>query len=111
MRGLGAWGGWEGLAFGGWGVSNLVFQNVRAARTHCGGLAGRGPPSSGALVFAGGTEANTPSSGLQLLNGSYANLCRPNLVWPRSAFATVELAEAPFTPRSPLRLQFCFDQV
>eukprot|EP01047_Picozoa_sp_COSAG01_P060446 COSAG01_NODE_7409_length_3218_cov_8.315948_3_plen_130_part_00 len=38
--------------FGGWGVSGLIFRNCRAARTHCGGWAGRAKPSSGALVVS-----------------------------------------------------------
>ena len=97
--------------FGGWGVSNLIFRNVRASATHCTGWAGRGKPSSGALVFAGGTEggaAGQPSSGLMIENATYQALCKQNLVWPASAFATRELAAGVFTPRAPLRLEFCF---
>jgi len=96
--------------FGGWGVSNVVFQRVRAARTHCTGWAGRGAPSSGALVFAGGKEAGqVPSHNLQIINASYAELCKKNLVWPGSAFTRVELVEKPFVPREPIRLQFCWE--
>jgi hypothetical protein len=97
--------------FGGWGVSGLVFQNVRVAKTHCVGWAGRGKPSSGALVFAGGTEGGAKgvkSSGLRIVNGTYDELCAPNLYWPGPAFARHELTKAPFTPRSPLRLDFCW---
>jgi hypothetical protein len=155
--------------FGGWGVSGLIFRNCRAARTHCGGWAGRAKPSSGALVvserhetrtrtrtrthtrahtanlperlsalspllcamsrmsapsssagggvlctlmqFAGGTEGGQdgqPSSGLEIVNGSFFGLCRQNLVWPGTAFSKRELAQRAFTARKPLRLRFCF---
>ena len=97
--------------FGGWGVSGLVFRNCRASQTHCSGWAGRGKPSSGALVFAGGTEGGKDgqaSSGLQIVNGSFFELCRRNLVWPSTAFSERELTQRNFTARKPLRLQFCF---
>ena len=95
--------------FGGWGVSNLVFRNCRASHTHCTGQAGRGAPSSGALVFAGGTEAGiVASSGLRIEGGIYSELCKINLVWPSSAFAKVDLKQAAFNPRDPIRLGFCW---
>ena len=99
--------------FGGWGVSGLVFRNVRAAKTHCVGWAGRAKPSSGALVFAGGTEGGAngqPSHGLEIVNSSWSQLCKVNLVWPGAAFSRRELTEVAhgFVPRPPLRLGFCW---
>jgi hypothetical protein len=79
--------------------------------THCDGWAGRKAPSSGALVFAGGNEGGAngqPSSGLRIINATYFQLCKQNLVWPGSAFVETELKAAPFVPRSPLRLAFCW---
>jgi hypothetical protein len=98
--------------FGGWGVSGLEFRNCRVMSTHCVGWAGRAKPSSGALVFAGGTEGGAngqPSSGLRIVNGSYHDLCKQNLVWPGSAFVQTELVDSgAFEPRPPLRLEFCW---
>jgi hypothetical protein len=94
--------------FGGWGVSGLEFRNVRVMATHCDGWAGRGAPSSGALVFAGGNEGGANSSGLRITNATYYQLCKHNLVWPGTAFVETELKDAPFVPRAPLRLAFCW---
>ena len=98
--------------FGGWGVAGLTFKNCRAAKTHCQGWAGRGKPSSGALVFSGGTEGGPhgePSTGLRIVNSSYSELCAKNLFWPGTAFTETELVEkASFEPRSPLKLEFCW---
>jgi hypothetical protein len=97
--------------FGGWGVSGVEFRNCRVLSTHCVGWGGRSKPSSGALVFAGGTEGGAngePSSGLRIVNATYHSLCKKNLVWPSSAFVQTELTDALFVPRAPLRLQFCW---
>jgi hypothetical protein len=98
--------------FAGWAVSGVTFNRVRALATHCGGVDGRGKPSSGALVFAGGSEGGVASTGLRIAEGSYSGLCAQNLVWPASAFAQARLAEVPaFTPRRPVGagLQFCWE--
>lgn len=92
-------------------MSGLEFRNVRVMATHCEGWAGRKTPSSGALVFAGGDEGGAhgvPSSGLRIINATYHQLCKNNLVWPGSAFVQKELKDAPFVPRAPLQLDFCW---
>jgi hypothetical protein len=94
--------------FGGWGVSNVIFANVRAGWTHCTGWSGRAKPSSNSLVFAGGQEGKVQSAGLQIVNSTYSSLCVKNLVWPSTAFSKIALTEAPFVPRAPVRLHFCW---
>jgi hypothetical protein len=99
--------------FGAWGVSGIVFKNVRVSQTHCEGVDSRGKPSSGALVFAGGSEGTAPvvaSKGLVIVNGLYNQLCVKNLVWPASAWAGTELTEGTFTPREALGLSFCWGE-
>jgi len=97
--------------FGAWAASGVVFHNVRASRTHCTGMDGRGKPLSGALVFSGGSEGSPPvaSRGLQIINGTYSELCANNLVWPGRAFAATQLQAGNFTPRSSLNLVFCWE--
>ena len=97
--------------FGGWAVSNVVFKSVRVSKTHCGGVDGRKKPSSGALVFSGGSEGKPPvaSTGLRIENATYQQLCKKNLVWPGQAFAEQTLGQGTFTPRSPLNLKFCWE--
>ena len=98
--------------FGGWGVSNVVFSRCRVSKTHCVGWGGRGKPSSGALVFAGGSEGTSPkvdSSGLRIEGSIYDQLCVKNLVWPAAAFASTDLAAQPFAPRTPFVNTFCWE--
>ena len=46
---------------------------------------------------------------MQVINASYAELCKKNLVWPGTAFSRVDLREETFVPRQPIRLQFCWE--
>jgi hypothetical protein len=94
--------------FGAWGVSGVVFKDVRISHTHCTGVDGRSKPSSGALLFGGGTEGKVASKGLEIADGIYTQLCVKNLVWPGTAWAEVQLKEEVFTPRQPLDLAFCW---
>ena len=101
--------------YGAWAVSGVVFRNVRVHGTHCQGVDGRAPPSSGALVFGGGSEGTPPhavaSKGNRILNATYTGLCKRNLVWPATAWSATEMREAAFAPRPALDLTFCFDDV
>ena len=85
---------------------HITFRRTRARDNICGSQAGRGRPMSDALVWAGSPE----SSGLSLEASSYFNLCNPdNLIWDEDTFEVVEIAPEDFSPRSPIRLRFAWE--
>jgi Right handed beta helix region len=84
----------------------VTFRRTRARDNICGSQAGRGRPLSNGLVWAGSTN----SSELRVEASQYFNLCNPeHLVWDRNSFASVQIAQADFSPRSPIKLSFAWD--
>jgi hypothetical protein len=46
---------------------------------------------------------------IRIEQSTYFAACNPgNIVWPAESFAIAKLTNADFTPRSPLRLGFCW---
>jgi len=96
--------------FAGYPAQNLVFQSVRTKDNHCTGESGRDPPSSNALVFAGGSESGIDSHNISVITSIYYNLCNPgNLFWPDQAFSKEDVTEADFTPRTAWKNVFCWN--
>jgi hypothetical protein len=84
---------------------DVTFSRVRARDNICGDQ-GRGAPLSNALVFGG----EPSSTNLRILDSRTHALCNPgNLVWDADTFTTVQISDENFTPRAPLRLDFCFE--
>ena len=88
------------------GGADATFRRTRCRETICESQDGRGEPRSGSLVWAGNPEL----TGAHTIEDSvYDALCTPNLVWPAESFATVDIRDEAFTPRDPLRLDFCWE--
>lgn len=86
---------------------DITFRRTRARDNVCNSQAGRGPPLSDALVWAGSPD----SSGLRLEASKYFNLCNPgNLVWEQSSFDMIQITEENFSPRPAIKLRFPWDE-
>jgi len=100
--------------FGAWGVANVTCADCRILTTHCEGFDGRGPPSSGALAFAGGNEGDIFSSNIRISGAVMNGLCNPsNLFWPSEAFSEMDATSDESFPEAkyqPLNLEFCWEQ-
>jgi len=95
--------------FAGYPAQNIIFQYVRTKDNHCDGWSGRGPPSSNALVFAGGSEGGIDSHNISVLSSQYYNLCNPgNLFWPDQAFSSKDAVNQDFSPREIITNKFCW---
>jgi len=93
-------------SFSGYPARDVIFQRTRARDNHCSGQAGRDPPASNALVWAGSPD----STNLSILDSHYFNLCNPgNTVWDQSVFTKIEVAAQDFVPRAPIREKFCWE--
>lgn len=84
---------------------NVTFNRTRCSDNICTSQQNRGTPLSKALAWA----AEPSSTNISLKDSSYMRLCNPgNVVWLRETFNIVEIAERVYTPRSALRLRFCW---
>jgi hypothetical protein len=93
-------------SFSGYPASDVVFRRTRARDNHCAGQAGRDPPASNSLVWAGSPD----SVNLSIESSNYYALCNPNnIVWDQSVFTKIETTELDFTPRAPIRESFCWE--
>lgn len=90
--------------FSGYPASGVTFRRTRCRENICTDQ-GRGAPLSGGLGWAGSPE----SSELRIETSSYYDLCH-SLVWDESVFTEIDLTEADFAPREPVRLQFCWER-
>jgi parallel beta helix pectate lyase-like protein len=89
--------------YGGPLAHDVTFRRTRCSYTICGTT--RGKPLSNALAWA---AEPTSGAGLRIEDSTYGHLCNPgNIVWDRSKFDVVQLEEADFIPRAPMRLQTC----
>jgi hypothetical protein len=95
--------------YAGYPAQNVEFQYVRTKNNHCTGWSGRAPPSSNALVFAGGSESGIDSHNLSVVSSQYYNLCNPgNLFWPTSAFSVMDAVNQDFDLREIITNKFCW---
>jgi hypothetical protein len=93
-------------SFSGYPARDVVFRRTRARDNHCEGQAGRDPPLSNALVWAGSPD----SENLAIFESHYFALCNPgNTVWDQTSFSTIEVSEQDFTPRAALSEVFCWE--
>lgn len=81
----------------------ITFRRTRARDNICTDQ-GRGAPASGGLAWS----ALGTVSGLRIEQSSHFNLCYDS-VWDPDNFDALDLQEADFTPREPLRLSFCWE--
>ena len=87
------------------GADGNVFRRTRCRDNICTSQQGRGVPLSNALMWSG----KPGYSAIRIEQSTYFAACNPgNIVWPTDSFAVVDVKEADFTPRSPLRLAFCW---
>jgi hypothetical protein len=87
------------------GADGNVFRRTRCRDNICTSQQGRGVPSSNALLWAG----HPGYTAIRIEQSTYFAACNPgNIVWPAESFAIAKLTNADFTPRSPLRLGFCW---
>lgn len=81
---------------------NVVFRRTRARDNICRDQ-GRGPPLSGGLAWA----AHPASSNIRAESSVYFALCQ-GVYWDPNVFTAFEFVSMDFTPRTPLRLSFCW---
>ena len=83
---------------------NITFRRTRCRDNICSDQ-GRGKPLSNALGWAG----LPGSQNLRIEHSTHFAMCNPtNIVWRRATFSKVQLREAAFKPRSPIRNKFCW---
>lgn len=90
--------------FSGYPARGVVFRRTGCRDNICTDQ-GRGEPASGGLAWAGSPQ----SSNLRIEASKYFDLCA-GLVWDESVFDAIQLDETDFTPRPPLRLDFCWER-
>lgn len=88
----------------GGGEANITFSHTRCSSNYC--TLPRGNPLSGSLAWS--VDPTAITGNLNIKASSYAGLCNPgNLVWDATKLSVVQLHEAAFTPRPPLRVHLC----
>lgn len=87
------------------GLDGVVFRRTRCRDNLCTDQ-GRGEPLSNALMWCG-QEGHTE---IRLEESTWFSACNPdNLVWPDESFAVIDLVEADFVPRDPIRVDLCWE--
>lgn len=86
------------------GEDGSVFRRTRCRENICSDQ-GRGAPTSGGILWS----ADENHTAVRVEDSTYFAACNAGLVWPESAFATLELTEADFPLRSAPELTFCWE--